>query len=362
MSFLGFSIVASLIFAAINLYCFISLRMNSLLRNFKLILGMFFISVSVIEIAYFMSFNGYSLNAILYKIAIFCVGASFMLFCVLLSFDGAIFAASKFSRSRRALRFLLDIGVLIGAFSYIFKGFFNASDLVITRREIELKNLRRDRKFAVVSDIHIGEFLGKDFLEKIISKIRSIRPEAVFIVGDLADLKASKLQGVLEPLRTLSSEFETFFVAGNHEYYHGLGELLVEFSKLGIKILRNESVNLNGLNLAGSYDLAGLKFGEFTPDFTKTLANLDVNSPTILLTHQPKSLKIIASELLNKVDLVICGHTHAGQIFPFSLLVWLDQKYIYGLYEITNKTKLLVTSGAGFWGPPMRILSKSEIV
>ena len=81
-----------------------------------------------------------------------------------------------------------------------------------------------------------------------------------------------------------------------------------------------------------------------------------------LNSHQPKSINFISPNLLQNIDLMICGHTHGGQIFPFGFFVWLDQKYTYGLYKITQKLQMLVTSGAGFWGPPMRIFSKSEIV
>ena len=98
--------------------------------------------------------------------------------------------------------------------------------------------------------------------------------------------------------------------------------------------------------------------GEFVPDFVNVFNGINPNLPTILLTHQPRSLKYLERD----VDLVICGHTHGGQIFPFSLLVWLNQKYVYGLYNINNNMQLYVSSGAGLWGPPFRVLTNSEIV
>ena len=98
------------------------------------------------------------------------------------------------------------------------------------------------------------------------------------------------------------------------------------------------------------------------PNPLKALADINRSKPTILLSHQPKSLSLLSFDELNNISLVLSGHTHAGQIFPFSLLVWAAQGYIYGESDITPRTKLVVSSGAGFWGPPMRILSNNEIV
>lgn len=355
-----FAITASLLFIFINFYSYRSLSKNYVLMKFKKSLAVIFILLFIFELLFFISLKNGELHGIIYKISIFSIGISFMLFCVLILYDGLLFGTSKFNKSRRkALKFLLDITVLIGFFSYLFKGVYNASyNTVITFRKVTFENLKQPLNIAILSDIHIGEFLRKDFLQGLVDQVNSLNVDAVFLVGDIVDLSADKLGDILDPLNDLRSKFGTFLVVGNHEYYHGIEELLVKFKSLNLKVLENESVSFGGINLAGVYDIAGLKMNTHKPDFSKALANLDRALPTVLLTHQPKSLSYLNGE----VDLAVCGHTHAGQIFPFSLLVWLDQKYVYGLYKLSKKMQLLVSGGVGFWGPPMRILSKSEIV
>jgi predicted MPP superfamily phosphohydrolase len=347
-----------------DFYCYKSLARNVLLAPLRYLLAAFIGVIWLVEASFFFSFSGFELNEFIYKIAIFSIGATWLVFCLLLLFDAAIWGVGRFSRSRRrALKFLLDIGVLIGAVAYVLRGIWNANyNLILTRRTVRVPNLAEPLNIAVISDVHIGEFLGRDFLADVVARINALNPDAVFIVGDLTDLRADQIGDRLDPLASLKSRFGTFFVAGNHEYYHGLLSLCAKFETLGVRVLRNESVSFGGINLAGVYDLAGFKIGQGEPDFSAALSNLNSDLPTILLAHQPKSLRYLREEELAKIDLMVCGHTHAGQIFPFGVLVWLDQKYIYGLYRIGEKLQLLVSSGVGFWGPPMRIWSKSEIV
>jgi len=91
----------------------------------------------------------------------------------------------------------------------------------------------------------------------------------------------------------------------------------------------------------------------------KALLHVEPELPTVLLSHQPKITKELKGE---KIDLILSGHTHGGQIFPFGLLVLLDQPYLSGLYKHSEKTQIFVSSGAGYWGPPIRVLAPSEIV
>lgn len=398
MKFYTFSIIGSFVFLFFNVYCYKSISKNSVIKPYKIVFLIIFATFYIFELIYFFSFGFYNINLFFYKAGIFCMGASFMVFSILAIYDffnfiifrfsktrirksknkGILnkifssfddfceknFGSCRFSRSRRkALRFLLDIGILIGVIAYVFKGFYNANlALKITKRQVRIKNLKNPMKFAVISDIHIGEFLKKDFMKKIVANINQMKADAVCIVGDLVDLEADKLGDMIDPLLDIKSKFGTFFVSGNHEYYHGVDGILQKVKSLKVRVLDNESVEINGLNLVGVSDIAGFKLGFHEPNYNKALSNLNEDLPTILLTHQPKSINYIAQNLLDKLDLLICGHTHAGQIFPFGFFVWLDQKYTYGLYQITQKLQMLVTSGAGFWGPPMRILSKSEIV
>ena len=122
-------------------------------------------------------------------------------------------------------------------------------------------------------------------------------------------------------------------------------------------MLQNESVEFEGLNLMGVHDLSGFRFGYMQPDLGAALAQADPDKPKILLAHQPK---YVVDFVRDEVDLCICGHTHAGQIFPWTLLVLLSQKYLYGLYNDGLK-QIYVSSGVGFWGPPIRVFADAEI-
>ena len=356
--------LSTLIFLGMNLYAYKRLKQNLILSKFKWGLRIIFGLIFLFEIAYFISIKSSPLPSLIYQISIICIGVSFMLFCIILPFHIALIFIAKLSKNRQKIaKFAIDICVILGFFIYIIIGAYNANfNTIITTKEIKIKNLQNSLNLAVITDVHIGQFYQKDFMASLVSKINLLRPDALLIVGDLVDLKSNELEDFLEPLKEVKSKFGTFMVVGNHEYYHGLSSLLGKFKELGIKVLENDSIEIGGLNLAGVYDITGFNIGEFAPDFTKTLSEINPNLPTILLTHQPRSLKYIKSDLMQNVTLAICGHTHGGQIFPFSLLVWLNQKYIYGLYNINENSQLYVSSGAGLWGPPFRVGTHSEIV
>ena len=238
------------------------------------------------------------------------------------------------------------------------KGIFNAlTPPKIRQISIKIKNLQNDLKIAMITDVHIGEFLQKDFVAELVKEINLARPDLVVIVGDLVDMRAELIGDFLDPLKNLKSTYGTFYVPGNHEYYHGVDGILEKIRALGIRILGNKNEKIAGINLAGVYDLAGIRFKNLEPNLDEALAGRDPNLPTILLSHQPKFIKTMQKD----VDLVLCGHTHAGQIFPFSILVLLDQGFLHGLYKINDKMQAYVSSGAGFWGPPVRIFAPSEI-
>ncbi|WP_233705210.1 metallophosphoesterase [Helicobacter bizzozeronii] len=300
-----------------------------------------------------------ALHTLLYALGGMSMAASFILFYLLLLHSIALktLPQSTDTHRRQSLKKLLDIGLLGIFFTSMAKGFYNSTNLVITRRSVKLKNLKEACHLVMISDAHIGAYLKKDYLQKIVDRINALDPDIVVIVGDLADLKAKLVQKDLTPLKDLQSKYGVYCVLGNHEYYHGVDALVEVFKKNHLRVLQNESVQVAGLNLMGVNDLIGYRFKRFEPDFKTIFTQADPNLPSVLLSHQPKSL----GHLEQKPDLILCGHTHAGQIFPFSLLVWLDQKYIYGHYHLKD-CQMIVSSGCGFWGPPVRILTKSEIV
>ncbi|MDA7848161.1 metallophosphoesterase, partial [Sulfurospirillum sp.] len=161
-------------------------------------------------------------------------------------------------------------------------------------------------------------------------------------------------------LKDIKSKYGVYFVSGNHEYFHGVEAICEHLKSLHVMVLENENVVIkNTINLAGITDLMGRRMKLLEPDLHKALLHVKPELPTVLLAHQPKITKELKNE---KIDLILSGHTHAGQIFPFGLLVLLDQPYLSGLYQHSKNTQIFVSSGAGYWGPPIRVMAPSEIV
>ncbi|MFE9442897.1 metallophosphoesterase [Streptomyces sp. NPDC006602] len=185
--------------------------------------------------------------------------------------------------------------------------------------------------------------------------VNGLQADLVAIVGDLADGTAAQLGPAARPLRHLESRYGSFFVTGNHEYlYDGVEDWLDEMRAVDVRPLVNERVEIrhNGavLDLAGVEDLAGEETGR-GPDLEGALSGRDTSRPVVLLAHQP----VFAEEAARHgVDLQLSGHTHGGQMFPLTAVTAMSSPVTAGLGSVDDTT-LYVTSGAGFFGPPVRV-------
>ena len=360
-----FSVVATLVIAGLNAYVY--RRFLSKLQPFqkhKSILKWIMIAISFGEILYFLTLRSGIMPSYLFTFFSSLIGISFMLFCISIVYDIFHIPLNKvpFDKSRRLmLKTLLDVTMLILAFSYMLKGFFNGfKKPIINEVDINIEGLKKELNIVQISDVHIGKSLGKEFLETIVKDINTLNADIVVITGDLVDLHVDEIEDKLDALKDIKSRFGVYFVSGNHEYFHGVEAICSLLESLHVKVLTNENVFIdNQINLVGITDLMGRRLGILKPDLKKALLHVDKNLPTILLAHQPKITKELKDE---NIDLILSGHTHAGQIFPFGLLVLLDQPYLSGLYQHSKKTQIFVSSGVGYWGPPIRVLAPSEIV
>jgi predicted MPP superfamily phosphohydrolase len=201
---------------------------------------------------------------------------------------------------------------------------------------------------AQLSDIHLGSVSGK-FLSRIVEKTNSLNPDVVVITGDLVDSHHRLDGAALARLNDLSAP--VFFVLGNHERYAGLANVLSLLETTKVRTLRNESVTLDGLQIIGIDD---------ENNVADRLKNIEID-PTkfaVLLYHRPEGLKAASKA---GIDLMLSGHTHNGQIFPFNFYLRRLFPHIKGLYRYEN-LQLYVSTGTGTWGPRMRLGSKSEII
>lgn len=265
---------------------------------------------------------------------------------------------------RRFLSRVLAGGAAVVAAGTVTYGTVVARRLRVERREVLLDRL--DPTFdgftvAAVSDIHVGPLVDRADLAEIVATINGAGPDIVAVVGDLVDGGVEELHGALAPLRDLAAP--AYFVTGNHEYYSGAADWTEFLPTLGLRVLRNERVQLRRgdavLDLAGCDDRAAA--GSGVPghgfDLDAALAGRDPARPVVLLAHQPVMVEHAARA---GVDLQISGHTHGGQLWPITQVALIDQPVLAGLVRV-GPTWLYVTRGTGFWGPPTRVGSPPEI-
>jgi len=236
---------------------------------------------------------------------------------------------------------------------------------VVKRLEVALPNLPPALDgFTILqlSDLHLDLVKGRRWLGRVVHRANGLEPDLVAITGDLAEGSVAKYARDVEPLRSLSAPRGVYFVTGNHEYFHDLAGWLRHLEEMGIRVLRNEGVAMerNGasFHLAGIDDHDGGRIAPgHGPDLARALQGRDGGRPVVLLAHQPRAILEAAGM---GVELVLTGHTHGGQIWPFSYLVYLQQPFVRGLQQVGG-TVGYVSSGTGFWGPPMRLGTTAEM-
>ena len=230
-----------------------------------------------------------------------------------------------------------------------FLSLINGRKVEIQKINIFTSKLKKNIKLIFLSDIHLGTNPRKH-LEKIYLKIKDLKYDFILIGGDLIDSSSFKLDG-LSVLKDLKKPI--FFISGNHEYYiKDYKKKLNKLKEYNLIFLNNMSYKFNDINIIGISDnqkvVNQIKIAN--KYIKKNLFNL-------IVVHKPTIWDLV----YKKTDLMLSGHTHNGQIFPFNLFVKFQFKNIYGMYEKLD-SKLYVSSGSGCWGPKMRLGSKNEIV
>jgi predicted MPP superfamily phosphohydrolase len=217
-------------------------------------------------------------------------------------------------------------------------------------------------RIVQITDLHVNPTFQRASVKEIVTVVNTLDADIVVLTGDLVDGSVDQHAFDVAPLKRISSGSGNFFVTGNHEYYSGVTEWIAEVKRLGFTVLLNEHVVVTRgpakLLLAGVTDYRG---GNFLPahrsDPQKALNGAPPADVKILLAHQPKNIFEAARA---GYDLQISGHTHGGQFFPWNLLIGFAQPYVSGLHTHQN-TQIYVSRGAGYWGPPVRMGSPSEI-
>ncbi len=239
-------------------------------------------------------------------------------------------------------------------------GLVNARFIRIRRIPIHLDGLPeswRGRTALIVSDLHLGHINGPGFCRRIVALAARLSPSVILIPGDLFDGGKADPVALAEPLRALAPLFGTYFSTGNHDEFGDTAHYAKVLSQIGIRVLANEKVTVDGL------DIVGVNYGDSGYPIRQRAIfeslGLERGKATILLNHVPNRL-LIAEQA--GISLQVSGHTHRGQIFPFT---WLTRrafgKFTYGLQRF-GALQVVTSSGAGTWGPPMRVGTSSEVV
>ena len=366
MNYLLFVSVFLAVMALINFYVYRRFlrKLDGGLRRFALAIPILLMLGEVVYILDAIS-NLVAGLPLVYLMASASVGISFMLFVVATVYDLTVTAAARvpFDQSRRrTIKIIFDVTMLVAAISYVLRGLSQGLKApALNTIAVNIPDFPRpEYRIVQLTDIHVGRIIRRDFIQHLVDRTNALQPDMVVITGDLIDLPVADILDDLQPLRELQSP--AYFILGNHEYFHGAQAALREVAKLGIRPLTNESLQIetgdSGFQLVGVNDLIGERMGELPPDFEAAFRGVDPARPTIVLAHQPKSIERVADY---RCDLMISGHTHGGQIFPFGFLVMIDQPYLAGLHRHREDQQIFVSRGTGFWGPPLRVLAPSEI-
>ncbi len=231
------------------------------------------------------------------------------------------------------------------------------------RLEVPIANLPPSADgftIAHLSDVHLGTILGPSFLERLIERTHELGPDVVAITGDLVDGDAGVVEEMVPLLGTLKAPGGVYAVLGNHEYYAGRERSRALLANADFVVLDNQAHELQpGLYIAGIPDARGsAQTGAAEADLGLALENIDPGAAVVLLQHAPEQERRAADA---GVDLMLNGHTHGGQLWPFHYLVRKAYPNYAGVYQVGPMTQV-VSRGSGQWGPPMRFLAPSEII
>lgn len=255
-------------------------------------------------------------------------------------------------------------------------GILNAAFPRVTRITIALPGLPpqwHGRTAALVSDLHLGHVRNVRFVQRVVNKLLALEPDIALIAGDLYDGVAGDFEKLARPWKVLTSQspssaqtlvdkphkpaFGVFYIAGNHEEFYRNAEYLPPLLRSGVRVLNNEKVEVDGLQLIGVH----YKDAVHPERYRSILRSLqlDRNRASVLLLHAPVRLAISEEE---GISLQFSGHTHGGQFFPWTLVakrVWA--RFNHGLQRLGNM-QVYTTYGTGTWGPPFRVATRPEIV
>lgn len=307
-----------------------------------------------------------SIGQVLQWVGFLWIGAFGLLLTAVAATDLGFYVASLVTprtASWGPLQALVVVALVVPALAW---GFFVArSTPRVERLTVPITGLGKafdGLRIVQITDVHIGDTLDRRFLRRVVDQVNALKPDLIAVTGDLIDGSVASLREEVAALGELKSSRGTFYVTGNHEYYHGAAAWVAEVSRLGLTVLHNEHRVLEHegakLVVGGVPDLEGARFAEsHAPRADVAFSGAPDGAPRILLAHQPRFARHAKD---HQVQLMLSGHTHGGQIFPFMFFVRLQQPVIAG-FRTLHGVPVYTSRGTGYWGPPFRVGPSSEI-
>jgi len=365
---IGFFLGLMIIYGLANLY--VGLRGQTYLKQFfpKLNSYWYWPLFSLIAGSYLvgMSFKG-SLPAAIESILVW-LGAYWMaalIYLVLLL--ALVDLAQVWLPIKNSQRPTIAVGVLVATLGILGYGSWNAQHPQFRQYQVQVMKPAaglNGLRIAMISDIHLGREVGIDRLQRMVDMANQLQPDLVVIVGDFTDRDYNVLEraSVSAVLRQLQPRLGSYAVMGNHDYYGGMAaELVDDLEQGGVRVLRDDSTLIaDSVYLVGREDRrhGNPGNGSRRMELSQLLAGIDIQKPVILLDHQPAELEQ-ADQL--GIDLMLAGHTHNGQLFPFNLITRYMFENDWG-YLQKEHLQSIVSCGFGTWGPPVRLGNTPEVV
>lgn len=238
-------------------------------------------------------------------------------------------------------------------------GLVSAYWIRVTRVDVRLEGLPAfwtGKTLALVTDVHLGNFRGRAFSRRVVARLATLRAECVLVGGDMFDGVRIDASRVLEPWKALRAPSGVYFVGGNHDDYGGRVAFFQAIRDVGIRVLDNERVVVQGLQLIGIHDLETHQPADYHQVLMAT--GLTRGTASVLLAHRPSNLAVPEKA---GISLQLSGHTHRGQFWPWTLVAdRVYGKFAYGLNR-QRRLQVYTSSGVGTWGPPFRLGTRSEL-
>ncbi len=359
-----FPVAVILFFAAVHYWSYARvvrhLHVGTVLR--RLLYALLLLNMLCV-IGYIASRYAFSPPKALYFVLSLSIGTGFVLLVVTAAYELLRWMQrlTPFQEEKRAFfKRSSDMGFMALGGAYMGGGIYEGAKEPVVKHVDVVQHRFNARSYRIVqiSDMHIGGLIDQAFVAQSVRVVNALKPDIVAITGDLSDAHISVVEAAVNELGNLKSRIGTYYVPGNHEYFHDIDATLRHLQSLGIHLLGNRALKVEDFYIAGVYDLFGYRVDHHMPDITAAMHAIPKDAPSLLLAHQPKFIQHLEGYT---PSLILSGHTHGGQIWPFEYAVRLVQPYVKGLHALGDNRHIYVNSGIGFWGPAMRLGSQAEI-